>query len=210
MQNHDNFQPRSECKRPRKCTAFWHYPSQNRPLDSAKTHLNNTNIVECPAGSFASAIQGFKPAGQKDIVKIRYDCRNAVGQQTTIKGTDRDAARAGSINGLAGTLNLSNPTAACPAGSFIDGIQGFRPNGQHDIVEIRYECKNVAGQRTAIKGTAAAVANTPRPVEGLVGTLNLNAHAFVTCPTGSFVSGIQGFRPNGRQDIVAIRYRCSR
>jgi hypothetical protein len=174
--------------------------------------LENTNAVGCPAGSFASGVQAFRPNGHSKIVAIRYNCRDRRGQETAIKGTEGRLARSGPVDDWAGTYDLGNDNiVACPAGSFISGIQGFRPNGRYEIVAIRYECRDVAGRQTAVRRAEDRVA-TVGSVDGLAGSADLSNTLLVACPSGSFVSSMQGFKPNGRVggEIVEIQYGCTR
>jgi hypothetical protein len=173
--------------------------------------LDDRAFAECPAGSFVSGIQGFKPNGRPDIVKIRYLCRDGVGEQIAVNGTDYSVAGGkGSVAGLSGTISLDNPDiAACPPDSFVSGIQGFKPNGQHEIIQIRYACQNAAGQTTAVRGTDPTVAGGKGSVSGLAGTFSLDNLQSVECPPHSHVSSIQGIRMQGNDALVEIRYACT-
>jgi hypothetical protein len=77
---------------------------------------------------------------QAQLAKIQ----NSSGH-VTINGTDGSVAGSeGSVEGLAGTYSLENDKfVACPSGSFVSAIQGFKPNGQSPIVQIRYACRSV-------------------------------------------------------------------
>ena len=108
-------------------------------------NLDDANLVSCPAGSFVSGIQGFKLNGRNSIIDIRYDCRTPTGEESAVRGTDPEvAAGKGSVEGLSGTYNLDSNIAECPYGSFVSAIQGFKPNGEPQIVDIRYLCTSSA------------------------------------------------------------------
>lgn len=73
-----------------------------------------------------------------------------VSSNAIVNGTDPSVAgQKGSVDGLAGTYSLDNYSldndrfVACPPGSFVSGIQGFKPNGQASIVQIRYACRSL-------------------------------------------------------------------
>lgn len=74
---------------------------------------------------------------------------------------------------------------------------------QAQIEKIRNSSGDVA-----INGTDGSVAGSKGSVGGLAGTYSLDNNSFVACPPGSFVSAIQGFKPNGQTPIVQIRYAC--
>jgi hypothetical protein len=178
--------------------------------------LTATFAVECPANSWVSGLQGFKPNGQDQIVQIRYSCRtlsSPLTAFTAITGTDISVAGStGSVAGLAGTIGLPDTaTVQCPRNSLVSGLQGFKPNGQNPIVQIRYSCKYIGSAPTtftAIRGTDTSVAGSTGSVSGLAGTIGLPDTATVQCPRNSLVSGLQGFKPNGQDQIIEIRYLC--
>jgi hypothetical protein len=131
---------------------------------------------------------------------------------TIIRGTDTDvAAGLNSVNGLAGTENLQNPSiVVCPPESFVSAIQGVQQPefGSLPLAKIRYVCKDASGKQTAIRGTDGSVIGNNLP-SGYKGTTPLDNANSVVCPPGSFASGIQSFKPNGSpQDVVQLRYSC--
>jgi hypothetical protein len=79
-----------------------------------------------------------------------------------------------------------------------------------DLQDLRSQIQklqNVTGD-ISVKGTDGSVAGSKGSVSGLAGTYSLDNDQFVQCPPGSFVSAIQGFKPNGQAPIVQIRYAC--
>jgi hypothetical protein len=76
-----------------------------------------------------------------------------------------------------------------------------------ELQEQLARMQNSSGE-LAINGTDGSVAGGKGPVDGLAGTYSLDNKNFVACPAGSFVSSIQGFKPNGQSPIVQIRYAC--
>jgi hypothetical protein len=85
----------------------------------------------------------------------------------------------------------------------LDKLVGCIKELQAQLAKIQ----NASG-RTTINGTDGAVAGSAGSVEGLAGTFGLDNDKFVQCPPGSFVSAIQGFKPNGQAPIIQIRYAC--
>lgn len=113
------------------------------------TSLGDAVTVTCPAGSFATGLQAFKPNGSPPVVQIRYICKTPIGGTTGIKGTSPIVTgNEGSVAGLAGTYSLDNSNIVeCPLYTFVSGIQAFKPNGGFPIYQIRYSC---AGLQTAV------------------------------------------------------------
>lgn len=69
--------------------------------------------------------------------------QNASGRITT-RATDGAFAGDGSVGGYAGTYDLENQQfVQCPPGSFVSALQGFKPNGQSPIIQIRYSCRSL-------------------------------------------------------------------
>jgi hypothetical protein len=97
---------------------------------------NTTSAVQENFGKLVGCVTEL----QAELEKIR-----SASGSITINGTDGVVAgNHGSIGGLAGTADLENDKfVACPPGSFVSAIQAFKPNGQSQIVQIRYACRSV-------------------------------------------------------------------
>ena len=80
--------------------------------------------------------------------------------------------------------------------------------GQIQDLRAQLQKMQNASGRIDIRGTDGTVAGSAGSVEGLAGTYSVDNDQFVACPPGSFVSAIQGFKPNGQSPIVQIRYAC--
>jgi hypothetical protein len=179
----------------------------------------NSPVVECPAGYFVSAIQGFKFGGsttpETPLSELRYACHSDRKKGFAVRQTSNAVPREGSWPGFSGTRDLGSRTAKCPDDHFVTAIQGFRvsasPNSQMPLSELRYTCRSRAGN-TAIRRLDTAVPRS-RSWPGFQGTLDLN-HEVVRCPNGYYVNAIQGFklaqRISPQSPLFALRYSCAK
>jgi hypothetical protein len=128
--------------------------------------------------------------------------------QSVIRGTDPSVTKnAGPIPNEIGTLPLDDTMyVSCQLGSFLTAIQALKRNGSSTIEQIRYSCTDPTGRETAIQGTNPTVAHNENP-DGMSATDGLGT-SVPKCPSGSFISSIQGFATQGFPSIVAIRYEC--
>ncbi len=128
----------------------------------------------------------------------------------------------GDWSGRSGTLSLTDPIVACPVGSFVAAIQGFRAthddHAQDDyddhgkgIIGLRYMCRDAAGNLVGIGRTDQGIPATGSMSGGYSGTLDLAA-ADVFCPLGTFVSDLQLGGPTGANYYVfwneVVSYSC--
>ena len=123
-----------------------------------------------------------------------------------IRATDQHFLGTGGVPGYSGTDDWNTPIVNCPSGSFVTGIQGFSVDGKAGLVNLRYICASTSGGEKVNRATDAGFAGTGK-VSGYAGTDD-PADQWVSCPTGSFVSAIQGFSFNGRYVVVNLRYAC--
>jgi len=104
-----------------------------------KDITNETNATAATRENFKKLAECVKELEAR-LAKIQ----NSAGT-VTINATDGAfAGSGGSVGGYAGTFSLENDKfVACPPGAFVSAIQGFKPDGQAPIVQIRYACRSV-------------------------------------------------------------------
>jgi hypothetical protein len=121
-----------------------------------------------------------------------------------IRRTDTSVPASGDWQDHSGSADLSNPMVSCGESSYITGIQ--LAGGPNLFGEgLRYICRSLDGKTVEIKKTDPRISDTglggSEPPDGPV----------AGCPTGSFVSGIQGFKLDRDGDlgiIQLLRYGC--
>ena len=166
------------------------------------------SVVNCPAGTHVTGIQGFSPNGKEGIVNLRYSC-NSASNAATAAGFNG----AGTVSGYAGTDDLSHPWVSCPEGYFVSAIQGFSLNNHYVISNLRYIC-TLNSSTSVVRATTQSLAQGTGSVSGLSGSDGLSTPD-VSCPQGTFITAIQGFIKSNNstglplRGIYGVRYICA-
>ncbi|WP_133239430.1 hypothetical protein [Microvirga sp. KLBC 81] len=167
----------------------------------------NSGVAKCPSGQYITAIQGFKYQ-VRALVALRYMCADQNGN-TSIHKTEAAMPDHGRWRRYSGTLGFSEAnagTVVCPGGSFVSRIEVMKNSPDSPlggvIFDVRYLCTR--------DGDAPEIRKTNFEVPDTGGPAHPRDLAIATCPSGTFVNAIQGFKWEGTtvSPLVQLRFTC--